>query len=41
MLHEGLVSVSPLSFDLSSRTDHAQLRAALDELLAHPAPHGD
>lgn len=41
VLHEGLVSVSPLSFDLSSRTDHAQLRAELDAALVQPAPHGD
>lgn len=37
VLHEGLVSVSPISFDLTSRTDPAALRAVFDQHLAQPS----
>ncbi len=40
VLHEGLVSVSPVSFDLSSRIDHQELRAALDQQLTQPSLNG-
>lgn len=37
VLHEGLVSVSPVSFDMTSRIDRETLRSALDQCLAQPA----
>ncbi len=36
VLHEGVVSVSPISIDLSSRVDRAALRAEFDQHLAQP-----
>ncbi len=36
MLHEGLVSVTPISYDMTSRLDREALRAELDEKLAQP-----
>lgn len=40
VLHEGLVSVSPVSFDLSSRIDRQELRVALDQQLTQPSLNG-
>jgi 5'-nucleotidase len=37
VLHEGLVSVSPVSFDMTSRVDREALRLELDQHLAQPA----
>lgn len=37
VLHEGLVSVSPLSFDLSARTDRAELQEQLQSFRSVPA----
>lgn len=37
VLHEGLVSVSPISFDMTSRVDRDVLRGELDQHLAQPS----
>jgi len=37
VLHEGVVSVSPMSIDMSSRIDGGSLRAALDQHLTQPS----